>query len=889
MSPTSSGFQALWLDAETVAWPEALHTLGARYGLLGHPDVKLTAGTLDPEHLEMDWRTKKQPYLALHLSGQDGRPLERPRVEEILKGPITFQALVGEEVVAQTGGQIAGVLDDLYAEAEQEDLGLIWNEATPTLRIWAPTAESVSLVIWDEPSGNPEIVQATRKPTGVWEVVGEATWEDRQYLWNVRVFAPSVGQVVDNLVTDPYSLGLTVDSKRSVLVNLDQPRWKPEKWGHTRPAPLRTQAQQTIYELHVRDFSIWDQSVPADLRGTYKAFTLANSDGVTALKDLADAGMTTVHLLPTFDIATTSIPEARSEQTLPSLDGVALVPGNLEQLRQMPGWGPASPIQQEAVQKVLDVNGFNWGYDPFHWFTPEGSYASPGNQVGGARTLEYRQMIAAIHQMGLRVAQDVVFNHTAGAGQDDMSVLDKVVPGYYHRLCPLGMVEQSTCCFNVATEHTMAQKMMIDALVTAAIQYHVDGFRFDLMGHHSLENMKNIRAALDALTIENSGVDGASIYLYGEGWDFGEVSPDALFVQASQRHVAGTGIGAFNDRLRDAVLGGTPADSDPRQSQGFGTGLYTDPNREVANTQHPGQQLGHLKECMNAVKVCLAGSLKSYEVPTDWGTIRASDLYFRGQPAAFADNPEESVNYVEAHDNETLFDFLVWKLPTDTPMETRLRMQVLANAVVAYGQSPAFWASGTELLRSKSLDRDSYASSDWFNAIDWTGQWNQFGEGLPMLGSNGNKWDAMRPLLEDPALKPTPDAMDLARRMSLDLLRVRASTPLLTLGDAEAIKKMLKFPNAGANEDLGVIVMSITDPDEGHGSTLPDSEWSRVVVVFNATPIAWTGTVTGMQGVELRLHPVLADGADPVVKAARWDVGRGQAFVPPRTAAVLVG
>ena len=131
MSPTSSGFQALWLDAETVAWPEALHTLGARYGLLGHPDVKLTPGTLDPEHVEMDWRTKKQPYLALHLSGQDGRPLERPRVEEILKGPITFQALVGEEVVAQTGGQIAGVLDDLYAEAEQEDLGLIWNEARP--------------------------------------------------------------------------------------------------------------------------------------------------------------------------------------------------------------------------------------------------------------------------------------------------------------------------------------------------------------------------------------------------------------------------------------------------------------------------------------------------------------------------------------------------------------------------------------------------------------------------------------------------------------------------------------------------------------------------------------------------------------------------------------
>ena len=162
------------------------------------------------------------------------------------------------------------------------------------------------------------------------------------------------------------------------------------------------------------------------------------------------------------------------------------------------------------------------------------------------------------------------------------SVLDRIVPGYYQRLDAAGAVQTSTCCQNVATEHAMGQKIMVDSVVSWARNYHVDGFRFDLMGHHSKANMLAVRAALDRLTPARDGVDGRSIYLYGEGWNFGEVADNALFTQATQGNLGGTGIGTFSDRLRDAVRGGGPFDEDPRK-QGFGSGESTDPNGAAVN------------------------------------------------------------------------------------------------------------------------------------------------------------------------------------------------------------------------------------------------------------------------------------------------------------------
>ncbi len=162
----------------------------------------------------------------------------------------------------------------------------------------------------------------------------------------------------------------------------------------------------------------------------------------------------------------------------------------------------------------------------------------PWTPDGSARILEYRQMVQSLNNMGLRVVNDVVYNHTNAAGQSDNSVLDKIVPGYYHRLNASGVVENSTCCQNTATEHNMMRKLMVDSLVTWATQYKIDAFRFDLMGHHMVSDMQAVQEALGSLTLAEDGVDGSAIYLYGEGWNFGEVADNA---RGRQRHPAQPG------------------------------------------------------------------------------------------------------------------------------------------------------------------------------------------------------------------------------------------------------------------------------------------------------------------------------------------------------------
>ena len=232
---------------------------------------------------------------------------------------------------------------------------------------------------------------------------------------------------------------------------------------------------------------------------------------------------------------------------------------------------------------MAGADGFNWGYDPLHYTTPEGSYATDPD--GPARTRQFREMVKGINRAGLRVVMDVVYNHTPAAGQDPKSILDRIVPGYYQRLDPAtGAVETSTCCSNTATEHLMMGKLLVDSVLTWATQYKVDGFRFDLMGHQPKALMVRLRRELDALTRKRDGVDGERIFLYGEGWNFGEVADNARFVQASQLNMAGTGIATFSDRLRDAVRGGGPFDADPGV-QGFASGLFTDPNG-VARERH---------------------------------------------------------------------------------------------------------------------------------------------------------------------------------------------------------------------------------------------------------------------------------------------------------------
>ena len=525
---------------------------------------------------------------------------------------------------------------------------------------------------------------------------------------------------------------------------------------------------------------------------------------------------------------------------------------------------------------VAGSDGFNWGYDPWHYTVPEGSYAT--NPDGSARDVEFRQMVQSLNNIGLRTVMDVVYNHTNASGQSDKSVLDRTVPGYYHRLDANGSVEHSTCCENTAPEHAMMGKLVVDSVVTWAKYYKVDGFRFDIMGHHPKANLLAVRHALDDLTLAKDGVDGKSIYLYGEGWNFGEVANDAQFEQARQVNMAGTGIGTFNDRLRDGARGGGPFD-DPRV-QGFVTGLGYDPNGMPGSDSR-----ADLLERTDWVKVGLAGGLKDFSfVDRSGNLVRADQVPYHDQQAGYTDDPQELINYVDAHDNETLFDAIQLKAPVATTMADRVRMQVVGLSLVLLGEGVPFVHAGSEILRSKSLDSNSYDSGDWFNRLDFTYSSNNWGVGLPPASGNQSKWPFMKPLLANPALRPTSDDIRSSLRRFRDLLEIRKSSPLFRLRTAAQVDARLSFANGGPNQIPGLIVMRLSDrvgPDLD-----PNAE--EIIVFFNANDEGETLKLPDTRGRHFKLSKIQRTSDDEIVTESRFSSGNGTFFVPGRTTAVFV-
>ncbi|MCI3270202.1 pullulanase-type alpha-1,6-glucosidase [Streptomyces cylindrosporus] len=847
--------KAVWIDRNTVAWngSEAAVSTQLLYSHDGSIAVKDGTLTSDDERwLRLtkatltDAQQAKFPYLKDYTAWSVD-PRDRGRVREALDGQIVAsQRAANGAVLAATGVQIAGVLDDVYTSATKAELGPTFRDGRPTLAVWAPTAQSVSL----ELDGS---LKAMRRDdtTGVWSVTGPKSWKGKEYRYVVKVWAPTVGKVVTNKVTDPYSVALTTDSERSLVVDLDDKSLAPSGWSSLakpKAVPLR---DAQIQELHVRDFSVADETVPARDRGTYLAFTDKDSDGSKHLRELARSGTSYVHLLPVFDIAT--VPERKSDQATTDCD--------------LASYAADSDKQQECVAKIAAKDAYNWGYDPYHYTVPEGSYATDPDGTG--RTVEFREMVKSLNQDGLRVVMDVVYNHTAAAGQADTSVLDQVVPGYYQRLLADGSVANSTCCANTATENAMMGKLVVDSVVTWAKEYKVDGFRFDLMGHQPKANILAVRKALDALTLKKDGVDGKKIIMYGEGWNFGEVADDARFVQATQKNMAGTGIATFSDRARDAVRGGSPFDSDPGV-QGFASGLYTDPNSSTANGTSA-EQKARLLHYQDLIKVGLTGNLAKYRfTDTDGKEVTGAEVDYNGQPAGYADAPGDAVAYADAHDNESLFDALTYKLPSGTSAADRARMQVLAMATATLSQGPSLSQAGSDLLRSKSLDRNSYDSGDWFNAVHWNcSDGNGFGQGLPMAADNEAKWPYAKPLLS--TVKVGCDQIEGASAAYRDLLRIRTTESAFSLDSTGQVQSKLSFPLSGKDETPGVITMELGD----------------LVVVFNATPAEQKQRVTALAGTGYRLHPVQAAGADSIVKSSSYERESGTFAVPGRTVAVF--
>ena len=752
--------------------------------------------------------------------------------------------------------QLPGVLDDLYAAAANvPDLGVRAGSGGTQFKLWAPTAQKVSVALYDSGrSLTTALLPATfDAATGTWTASAGSDLSGKYYRYVVEVFVRGVG-LVRQLVTDPYSISLSADSQRSYIADLASPALKPAGWdGHAVPNKVAAQTDMVIYELHVRDFSANDTSVSAPNRGKYLAFTEGNSNGMRHLRALSDAGLTDVHLLPVFDLAT--VPEGSC-------------------VNVVTGGAADSPAQQAAVNAQRDADCFNWGYDPFHFNAPEGSFASsPGD--GARRVIELRAMVQALHAAGLRVGMDVVYNHTSASGQNDKSVLDRVVPGYYHRLSVTGDVERSTCCDNTATENLMMGKLMIDSAVLWVQQYKIDSFRFDLMGHQPRAVMEQLQAAVNAAA-------GKPVQLIGEGWNFGEVQDGQRFVQASQLSLNGSGIGTFSDRARDYVRGGSPFDGGDSliANQGYINGLFYD-----ANDKGGGKTKNDLMWAADVIKVGLAGSIRSFQFTTHWdANLRLEEINYNGQPAGYVLEPGEVVNYVENHDNQTLFDINAYKLPTTTSREDRARVQVLGAAINAFSQGVAYFHAGIDTLRSKSMDRDSYNSGDWFNRLDWTYQDNFFGTGLPIQDKNGDNWPLIAPLLANPAIKPTAAEIAFTRDAFRDLLQIRASSTLLRLRSGDDIKSRLRFLNTGSGQVPTVLA--------GHldGNGYAGANFRELVYLVNVDKQPQTLTAASLQGKAYTLHPVhtAPAAADKRAATATFDAATGSFTLPARTAVVFV-
>ncbi|MGN4967117.1 pullulanase-type alpha-1,6-glucosidase [Aeromonas dhakensis] len=799
-------------------------------GVFDFPYITLTPTSLTAEQQAKYPHLKDAAAFALP-AGKDLKPLLKGELVAI--GTDADGILQGATLV-----QSAGALDALYSEASTKlTYGAVVEGGNVTFRLWAPTARSVKLALFDEQHKSlGERTMTLDEASGSWSVQGGSELVGKFYRYDIQVYHPVSRKLESYQVTDPYSLSLAMNSEFSQVVDLDDPALKPEGWDSLKaPHSQQNPADITIYEAHVRDLTGNDDSTPAEHRGKFLGLTDTDTAPVKHLQALAKSGVSHLHLLPVFDIATVNEDPAKVAnigddfgklcQVNPEVQNskfagycssgqtIEAVLGDLQG-----GDSKENPQVQELYGYLRGVDSFNWGYDPYHYTTPEGSYAT--NAEGSQRILEFREMVKAIKQnIGMNVVMDVVYNHTNEAGLGPKSVLDKIVPWYYQRLNPeTGSVENSTCCSNTAPEHAMFAKLMDDSLVTWARDYKIDAFRFDLMGHHPKDQMVQALAAVKQVNPE--------MYFYGEGWNFGEVQDDKRFVQATQKHLAGTGIGSFSDRLRDAVRGGSPFDGGDtiRKTQGFGNGALVDAN------EMDGVDRATALHQSDLVRLGMAGNLKDFILTDKDGMPKkGSDIDYNGQPAGYAQDPTEIQNYVDKHDNQTLFDNLIYKAPQGADL---VRMQGVSLATAMLGQGIPFTHAGVELLRSKSMERDSYDSGDWYNRVDYTLADNNFDKGLPRKDKDGDNY----PLIEQVLGKHVkPSGADMATMVGFyqELAELRQSSRLLRLGSGAEVIKRVDFRNTGPDQVPGLIVMTVDDGVNA-GADL-DPAIDGLVVMINAT------------------------------------------------------
>jgi pullulanase len=863
--------QGVWLNRSRIRWPGSAGPgfiklyYSTRGELLVKKGEKISGhdGALMLDHFDDNLPITASP--AMDRISSATVSVRKEDLNRLVALHKTQLLLVREDlegiVIDYTSTQIAGALDDIYQSAVSENnLGVTLSGTASEFKLWAPTAESALVCIYDTAASkaSQQIPMQWNKNTGIWSAINKAPLRGKYYRYIIEGFIQNHG-MVRNFVTDPYSMSLSADSKRSYIADLDDADLKPKNWNSLQlPSKVKHQTDMVIYELHVRDFSINDNSVSKQHRGRYSAFSQSNSRGMRHLTALSTAGLTDVHLLPVFDIAT--IPE--KDCATPVISGAA-----------------DTETQQAAIAKTADTDCFNWGYDPYHFNAPEGSYSSNADD-GAVRILEFRKMVLALHAKGLRVGMDVVYNHTSASGQNEKSVLDRIVPGYYHRLDANGKVERSTCCDNTATENLMMSKLMRDSAVLWAKHYKIDSFRFDLMGHQPRDAMLQLQQAVNQAT-------GRQINLIGEGWNFGEVANGARFVQASQLSLNGTGIATFSDRARDAIRGGHPGDSGEAlvKAQGYINGLSYDVNALNKNNS----QRDVLVNAAEMIRVGLAGSLRDYQMIDQRGDKkRLDELRYGDQPAGYVSQPGEVVNYVDNHDNQTLFDINAYKLPLNTSADDRARAQVLGMAINAFSQGIAYFHAGVETLRSKSMDGNSYDSGDWFNRLDWQFKDNYFSTGLPPKRDNERSYPWIKQRLKNVLIKPKPENIAFSRDAFIDLLKIRDSSVLFRLPTADHIKQRLKFYNNGPKQNPTLLIGHINGANDG--KVLEGAVFAQLMYFVNVDKTTHSIIIPEESNKSYSLHPVHLDSqaADKRPAQSASYQSNGKFTIPARTALVFV-
>lgn len=507
------------------------------------------------------------------------------------------------------------------------DLGLTFTPQRSTFKIWAPTATKAQLKLYSQATGGEptKTVELQRSAQGTWTISLPGNYEGSYYTFRIQ----HNGQWL-NEVPDPYAKAVGTNGKRALVADLK--KTNPPGWENDKQPRLKNATDAIIYELHIRDASIAAGSGIVH-KGKYLGLTETGTKNPagqsTGLDHLKELGVTHIHLLPFFDYNSVN----ESDTTKPQ---------------------------------------YNWGYDPLNYNAPEGSYASEAD--GTVRIKELRQLVQAFHSKGLALVMDVVYNHT---GLTDQSNFNQLVPGYYYRYTKDGKLSNATACGNeTASEKAMFRKFMIESVLFWAREYHIDGFRFDLMGVHDIATMNAISAALHKL---NPG-----ILLYGEGWTAG-ASPLPGSTRALKQNAAKLkGIAVFSDDLRDGIKGSVFEAADRGFASGDTSKTESIKFGIVAATQHP--QVNYSK--VNYSK------------------------------KAWAATPANTISYAECHDNNTLWDKLAISAP-NASLARRTEMHKLALSIVLTSQGIAFLHAGTEFLRSKQGIENSYNQPDSINAIDW--------------------------------------------------------------------------------------------------------------------------------------------------------------------------